>query len=96
MEDAATAEISRTQIWQWRHHGVQLDNGKTVDGARISAAIAEEIAQLRQDGKALETLDDATSLFEQLCLADELAPFLTLPAYRHLIDRETISTGATS
>src|SRR5262249_48517168 len=39
MEDAATAEISRTQIWQWRHQGVTLDTGKKVDGALTSAAI---------------------------------------------------------
>jgi malate synthase len=96
MEDAATAEISRTQIWQWRKHNVHLDNGKAVDGALISAAIAEEIAQLKQSGNALDTLDDATKLFEQLCLAEELEPFLTLPAYRRLIERETISSGASS
>jgi malate synthase len=88
MEDAATAEISRTQIWQWHHHGVTLDNGKTVDGALISAAIAEETSQLKQNGNALQTPDDATALFERLCLADTLEPFLTIPAYRRLIERE--------
>ncbi|HSC18936.1 MAG TPA: malate synthase A [Rhizomicrobium sp.] len=96
MEDAATAEISRTQIWQWRKHHVRLDNGKTVDAALITAVIAEEIAQLKQNGDAPETLDDAIALFEQLCLSEELEPFLTLPAYRRLIECETISTGASS
>jgi malate synthase len=89
MEDAATAEISRTQIWQWRRHGVQLDTGKTVDGALISAAIAEEVAQLKQSGSELPALADATALFERLCLAEELEPFLTLPAYRRLLEIET-------
>jgi malate synthase len=88
MEDAATAEISRTQIWQWRKHHVRLDNGKTIGGALISAAIAEEIAQLKQDGSDLPTLDDATTLFEQLCLSEELEPFLTLAAYRRLLEME--------
>ncbi|MBV9063254.1 MAG: malate synthase A, partial [Alphaproteobacteria bacterium] len=96
MEDAATAEISRTQIWQWRKHAVRLDTGKTVDGALISAAVAEEVARLKQTGSELQTLQDATALFEQLCLADELAPFLTLPAYQRLIERQTLSSGATS
>jgi malate synthase len=88
MEDAATAEISRTQIWQWRHHGVQLDTGKTVDGSLIRAAIAEEVAQLTKNGNAPATLQDACALFEQLCLAESLEPFLTLPAYRRLLDIE--------
>jgi malate synthase len=98
MEDAATAEISRTQIWQWRHHGVRLDTGKAVDGALIGAAIAEEVAQLKQTGSELPTLVDATALFERLCLSEELEPFLTLPAYRRLLELENdISTiGASS
>jgi malate synthase len=98
MEDAATAEISRTQIWQWRHHGVRLDTGKTVDRALIGAAIAEEVAQLKQTGSDLPTLADATALFERLCLSEELEPFLTLSAYRRLLELENdISTiGASS
>ena len=88
MEDAATAEISRTQIWQWRHHGVRLDTGKAVDSALISDAIAEEVAQLEEIGSELPTLADATKLFERLCLAEELEPFLTLPAYKRLLELE--------
>jgi len=92
MEDAATAEISRTQIWQWRHHGVTLDNGKKVDGALISAAIAEETSQLKKNGNEPVTLGDATALFERLCLPDQLDPFLTIPAYGLLLEIE--NTGA--
>jgi hypothetical protein len=62
--------------------------GKVVDGALISAAIVEEVAQLKQSGSELPTLADATALFERLCLAEELEPFLTLPAYRHLLEIE--------
>jgi malate synthase len=92
MEDAATAEISRTQIWQWRHHGVELDAGKKVDGALISAAIKEETSQLLQAGNVFQHLEDASRLFEQLCIAETLEPFLTLPAYRRLLEIE--NTGA--
>ena len=92
MEDAATAEISRTQIWQWRHHGVTLDTGNKVDGALISAAIAEETSQLKVNGHEPTTLGDATALFERLCLAGTLEPFLTIPAYRRLLEIE--NTGA--
>jgi malate synthase len=96
MEDAATAEISRTQIWQWRKHKVRLDSGKAVGGALISDTIAEEVAQIKQNGPELPTLHDATTLFEQLCLSEELEPFLTLPAYRRLLELENShsTTGA--
>jgi len=98
MEDAATAEISRTQIWQWRRHNVRLDNGKTVDAALIGATIAEEVAQLQQDGNELPTLNDPARLFEQLCLSEQLEPFLTLPAYPRLLELENrnSTTGASS
>jgi malate synthase len=98
MEDAATAEISRTQIWQWRKHAVRLDNGKTVDRALIAAAIREEVALLKQNGAAPEALDDATALFERLCLSKRLEPFLTVPAYQRLLELENNhpTTGASS
>ena len=88
MEDAATAEISRTQIWQWRHHGVALDTEKKVDGALISAAIEEETSQLLKAGNAFQHLEDASHLFERLCVAETLEPFLTLPAYHRLLEIE--------
>jgi malate synthase len=92
MEDAATAEISRTQIWQWRRSGVQLDTGNKVDGPLIRTAIGEETAQLTDGGNAPAHLEDARELFERLCLAETLEPFLTLPAYRRLL--ETENSGA--
>ena len=93
MEDAATAEISRTQIWQWRKHGVQLDNGRAVDEALIQTTFAEETEALRQNGQAPPTLEDARALFEPLCLSQQLDPFLTLPAYRRLLEIEKDISG---
>ncbi|MCB9595640.1 MAG: malate synthase A [Sandaracinaceae bacterium] len=88
MEDAATAEISRTQIWQWLRHGVTLDDGEPVTKARVRAAvdaemdvIAEEIGRARFDaGK----FDEAKELFFEVATSDELIEFLTLPAYEHI------------
>jgi malate synthase len=81
MEDAATAEISRSQVWQWVHAGVVLDTGETVTGTLVRRIIDEEVAGIG----ALDRLDDARALFEQVALADEFPDFLTLPAYE-LID----------
>jgi hypothetical protein len=77
---------------------VRLDNGKTTDDALVKAAIAEEAEALKASGGALPTLDDACALFGKLCMADDLEPFLTLPAYRRLLELENdISTiGASS
>ena len=82
MEDAATAEISRSQVWQWVHAGVELDTGETVTEELVRRVIDEEVAGI---GRAGERLDDARRLFEQVALADEFPDFLTLPAYE-LID----------
>ena len=71
MEDAATAEISRSQVWQWLRHG-------KVERADVERAIEEEIASLG-DG-----YDEARELFEQVALGDEFVEFLTLPAYEHI------------
>jgi malate synthase len=81
MEDAATAEISRTQIWQWIRHGATLDDGRVVTRALVRQAIAEESA-----GRSAE----ATRLFEQVATSDELPDFLTLPAYEILVKRRDV------
>ncbi|WP_371821250.1 hypothetical protein [Blastococcus sp. PRF04-17] len=77
MEDAATAEISRSQVWQWIDAGVVLDSGDTVTEELVRRVIDEEVAGIGQ----LDRLDDARRLFEQVALADEFPDFLTLPAY---------------
>ncbi|MGZ4569401.1 MAG: malate synthase A [Blastococcus sp.] len=81
MEDTATAEISRSQVWQWVHAGVQLDTGDTVTAELVRRVVAEEVAGIGE----LANLDDARRLFEQVALADDFPDFLTLPAYE-LID----------
>ena len=78
MEDAATAEIARAQIWQWLRHGALVD-GKLLDVTRLQHTLDEETAAL-----AGSRLDDAKKLFLQLSTADTLAEFLTLPAYDQL------------
>ena len=82
MEDAATAEISRSQVWQWVHAGVELDTGETVTAELVRRVIDEEVAGI---GESSTGSDDARRLFEQVALADDFADFLTLPAYE-LID----------
>ena len=77
MEDAATAEISRSQVWQWMHAGVELDTGETVTEELVRRVIDEEVAGIGE----LENLDDARLLFEQVALAEDFPDFLTLPAY---------------
>jgi malate synthase len=71
MEDAATSEISRSQVWQWLRHG-------KVERADVERAIGEEVAKLDGD------LTEARELFEQVALGDEFVEFLTLPAYERL------------
>jgi malate synthase len=87
MEDAATAEISRTQIWQWRVADVVLDSGEPVDEALITKVTAEQLAawkaQVGDNFFATGKYAEAAEVFRTLVLADKLEPFLTLPAYEH-------------
>ncbi len=88
MEDAATAEISRTQIWQWVKHGVELDDGRTVTTELVRRLLDEETAKIRDD-VGEETWragrpDETRELFEQVALSPDLVEFLTLPAYELL------------
>jgi malate synthase len=73
MEDAATAEISRSQIWQW------VRNGK-IDARDVRAVEDTELERLRDGGR----WDDAREVFEQVALGEEFVEFLTLPAYDHI------------
>lgn len=92
MEDAATAEISRAQLWQWRHHGAQvrLMDGETriFDAAWFSDLMQAEIAsvRLRMGAKAYRknTYGEAMRLMVQTVLAKDLPDFITLPAYQTL------------
>ena len=88
MEDAATAEISRAQVWQWLHYGVETDDGRAVTPERFRATIAEEMERVRGevgDARfASGRFDEARALFEKLSLADTFEDFLTVPAYELL------------
>jgi malate synthase len=85
MEDAATAEISRTQIWQWVHHGAELEDGRRVTPELVREVLDEETANIRADvgedvwrqGRPAET----RALFEHVALSQELIEFMTLPGY---------------
>jgi malate synthase len=88
MEDVATAEISRSQVWQWVHNSAQLASGETVDANLVRRMIDEELAKLR-DAMGQQAYDagrfkEAREVFEQVALADDFVDFLTLPAYELL------------
>jgi malate synthase len=82
MEDAATAEISRSQIWQWMHHGAALDDGRPVTRELYARIRDEELAKL--GGSSVERYEEAAEILDKLCLSDEFIEFLTLIAYEHL------------
>jgi malate synthase len=88
MEDAATAEISRAQIWQWVHHGAKLEDGRQVTRELVRQVLDEETGKIRESvgeetwcaGRPAETRE----IFERVALAPELIQFLTIPAYDYL------------
>ena len=86
MEDAATAEISRSQVWQWISLAIALKgegqlSGRTVTKDLVTQLADEEVAKLGGDAAAW---DDAKNLFLEMALADDFPEFLTLPAYERL------------
>ncbi|MFC4064788.1 malate synthase A [Actinoplanes subglobosus] len=85
MEDAATAEISRSQVWQWIHNGVKLEDGTPITAELVGQIEDEELAKIRETvGDEAWTggrYDDARKLFERVALADDFADFLTSAAY---------------
>jgi malate synthase len=88
MEDAATAEISRSQVWQWVRHGAKLDDGRLVTRQLVQHTMEEELADLRQRLGA-ERFDGgkfaaAATLFADMMTREDFAEFLTLAAYEHL------------
>jgi malate synthase len=82
MEDAATAEISRSQIWQWAHRSAELEDGTVVDRALVERIVAEEYdALVAAGGPYAAQLETARDVFLASALDDEFPDFLTLPAY---------------
>jgi malate synthase len=88
MEDAATAEISRSQIWQWVHHGCRLEDGRTVTAELVRQLLDEETAKIRSE-VGEETWqagrpDETREIFEKVALSEPMAEVLTLEAYGYL------------
>ena len=79
MEDAATAEISRSQIWQWIHHDATLDDGRPVTRELYTTIRAEELAAL--GGSSESRYEESAELLDELCLSEDFIEFLTFPAY---------------
>jgi malate synthase len=88
MEDAATAEISRSQVWQWLHNDVQLSNGRTVTRELVESLIEEEMADIEKKvGEEAFTRGrwaDARSTYTEMAVSEDYADFLTLPAYERM------------
>ncbi len=88
MEDAATAEISRAQVWQWLHHKATLADGRPLTAALYGQLLEEEMEAIRSEvGEARFQsghFQRAMQLFDEMIRADEFSEFLTLPAYQYL------------
>ncbi|MEX0810849.1 MAG: malate synthase A [Chitinophagales bacterium] len=88
MEDAATAEISRTQVWQWLHYGAKLDDGRTVTEELYKELLPQELAKIKayvgDDAFHNGKFEKATQLFDALVMQDEFEEFLTLSAYEFI------------
>jgi len=80
MEDAATAEISRAQVWQWTKHGTKMTDGRKVTKELVRQTIKEEMVKFKTNGKVAL----ASELFDQMMTSDQFSDFLTLVAYDYL------------
>ncbi len=91
MEDAATAEISRAQLWQWVRHKALLPDGRAVDAKLVDGLLAEERARIESQGLPQDhRLPEAAALLATVALSAEMPTFLTIPAYERLV---TFSSG---
>jgi malate synthase len=89
MEDAATAEIARSQVWQWVRHSVTLDTGEKVDRDLVRRYEQEELEKIREEVgdeffRTQGRPDESRELFEQVALSGDFVDFLTIPAYSRL------------
>ena len=91
MEDAATAEISRAQIWQWIHHKAKLNDGREINTELFEKWLSEELILIESDigseSFSNGLFDDASNLFSEMIKKDVFDEFLTLPAYELLINK---------
>src|SRR5438309_1617483 len=88
MEDAATAEISRSQVWQWIHHAVSLAEGPRVTAGLVRDIEREELEKIKSavgdDAFSKGRYDEARAIFDEVALSSEFKEFLTIPAYEHI------------
>ena len=85
MEDAATAEISRSQVWQWiRSPKGVLEDGRKITASMVRQMVTEELAGIKEAGYQGTTVDRAAQIFEQMSTQEEFAEFLTLPLYEEI------------
>ncbi|GIV32709.1 MAG: malate synthase [Chitinophagales bacterium] len=88
MEDAATAEISRAQVWQWIHHKAKLDDGRTITYQLYKELLPQELEKIKKyvGDKAYKNgrFNEAVEIFDRLITSEEFIEFLTLPAYEKI------------
>ena len=89
MEDAATAEICRAQLWQWIRHRAHLDDGREVTPALVIQTISAEASRLAAGGDG-ERVRTAQRIFTSLTVSEDFAEFFTVPAYAELCGRESL------
>jgi malate synthase len=94
MEDAATAEISRSQLWQWVHHHAVLEDGRAVTTELVNQTIDEELVRAKStvDAKRYTAYEHAAKLTRDLIEAERFPDFLTLPAYDEVLAEEVFAS----
>jgi malate synthase len=95
MEDAATAEISRAQLWQWIHQGAHLADGRVVDFALCDAIIREELGKAKASAtpERQNSYDESAKLMRDMIRSPQFVEFLTIPAYKQLLADEAASSA---
>ncbi len=93
MEDAATAEISRAQLWQWVHHRARLVDGRSVTVEMCDAEIDAELERVRTEGRVMRSFEHAAFLLRELIRAPRFTEFLTVPAYARVVAAENTAGG---
>jgi malate synthase len=90
MEDAATAEISRAQLWQWVHHGAKLQDGRPVTIPLIEQTMDQELAAMKPklDAERFSAYERAAVLMRKLIASQTFPEFLTVPAYAEVLKEE--------
>jgi malate synthase len=95
MEDAATAEISRTQVWQWMHHGARLQDGQIVTPQLVRETIGSQLAKIRglvgDSSYNAGKYQEAARLFEEVTMSQDCKDFLTLAAYPYIVSPTQVS-----